>query len=627
MRTKHLLGTLLLFLSVFSLRADTDYWQQSVDYDMEIDFDANTHQFTGRQQLAYVNHSPDTLERVFYHLYFNAFQPGSMMDVRSRTIEDPDGRVGSQIAALQADEIGYQRINSLKHNGRAVSYAVEGTILVVELEDPILPGESAYFDMQFESQVPIQIRRSGRNNREGIDYSMAQWYPKICEYDHEGWHSNPYIGREFHGVWGNFDVEISIDAKYMVAATGYLQNPEAIGKGYGPNPEAQIEIPESGKLNWHFVAEMVHDFVWTADPDYIHDRLQVPGGPELHFFYQPNVTENWQTMKPYAVRCFQIMNETFGEYPYKKYSIIQGGDGGMEYAMATLIRGEGSINGLIGVTVHESIHSWYQHVLATNESLYSWMDEGFTSYAEDYVMNQFRQTPVRNPHFGSYLGYLSLVERGEEPSTTHSDHYNTNYAYGRAAYSKGAVCLHQLGYVIGEEILLRGMKRYFNTWKFRHPTVREFKRVMEKESGMELDWYFEYWITSTKTIDYALTYEKGGKSVTLSREGLMPMPIDLLVTYKDGSQEYYYIPMLLMRGEKSENPYPNATRIVLPDWPWVQPAYQVDLPKSLTEVESIVIDPSFRLADIERQNNYYPKVKKDKKEEIESYGANLPPLK
>ena len=623
MLTKHLWSLFFACLSFGSLKAD--YWQQEVNYEMEIDFDVNTHQFTGRQQLAYVNHSPDTLERVFYHLYFNAFQPGSMMDIRARNIDDPDRRIRNRIAGLGEDEIGYHKINSLSHNGRPVEYEVEGSILVVNLDQAILPGESAYFDMNFESQVPVQIRRSGRVNSEGIDYSMAQWYPKLCEYDREGWHTSPYIGREFHGVWGDFDVQISIDAKYMVAATGYLQNPEEIGKGYGPNPDAAIEVPESGKFNWHFRAEMVHDFVWAADPDYVHDRLQVENGPELHFFYQPNVAETWESMKPYAALCFQIMNKTFGEYSYDKYSVIQGGDGGMEYPMATLISGEGSLGGLISVTVHESIHSWYQHALATDELQYAWMDEGFTSYAQDFVMNQFRKNPLGNPQFSNYLGYLNMVERGlEEPSTTHSDHYNTNFAYGRMAYSKGAVCLNQLGYIMGHDEMHQAMKRYYNTWKFRHPTVTEFKRIMEKESGMELDWYFEYWINTTKTIDYALEYpDKNASSVTLRRLGLMPMPIDVLVTYQDGSQEYYYIPMVLMRGEKDENPYPDAQRIVLEDWPWVQPTYQLNLSQALPKVKSIAIDPSYRMADVNRINNHYPKPKKEKKAEIESYGANL----
>ncbi|NUO02857.1 MAG: M1 family peptidase, partial [Saprospiraceae bacterium] len=176
-----------LLLNPVLLVGQPDRWQQAVNYKMDIDFDVRTHRFEGEQELTYFNNSPDTLYRVFYHLYFNAFQPGSMMDMRSRTIPDPDGRVGDRISKLKPDEIGYHNILSLKQNGKKVSYKVVETILEVTLAEPIMPGSRTVFDMEFESQVPVQIRRSGRDNKEGIDYSMAQWYPKMCEYDYQGW--------------------------------------------------------------------------------------------------------------------------------------------------------------------------------------------------------------------------------------------------------------------------------------------------------------------------------------------------------------------------------------------------------------------------------------------------------
>ena len=205
---KHIL-ILTIFLANFAM--GQSYWQQKVSYTMDIDFDDTKHQFKGTQTLVYTNNSPDELDKVFYHLYFNAFQPESMMDVRSRTIKDPDSRVGDRISKLKPEEMGYQKINSLKMNGRKVNYTIVGTILEVELKKTIKPGESVTFDMDFEAQVPIQIRRSGRNSKEGVDYSMTQWYPKMSEYDREGWHANPYVGREFHGVWGDFDMTIHMN--------------------------------------------------------------------------------------------------------------------------------------------------------------------------------------------------------------------------------------------------------------------------------------------------------------------------------------------------------------------------------------------------------------------------------
>jgi len=227
---------LLILVSVLSYLQSfanpSDRWQQKADYEMKIDFDVNNHQFDGEQTIEYTNNSPDTLYKVYYHLYFNAFQPNSMMDVRSRTIKDPDRRVGDRISKLSPDEIGYHEIQELKQDGQELSYDVVGTILEVQLAKPIMPRSKTKLSMKFHSQVPLQIRRSGRNNAEGIDYSMAQWYPKLCEYDYQGWHANPYVGREFYGIWGDFKVDIEIDDSYVLAGSGIITNAKKIGRGY-----------------------------------------------------------------------------------------------------------------------------------------------------------------------------------------------------------------------------------------------------------------------------------------------------------------------------------------------------------------------------------------------------------
>ncbi|MEM6841672.1 MAG: M1 family metallopeptidase [Bacteroidota bacterium] len=604
--------TLFISLLPESLRGQSNYWQQRAEYTIEVEMNVGTNQLGGTQTLVYYNNSPDTLTRVFYHLYFNAFQPGSMMDVRSRTVADPDRRVMDRILYLGENEIGYQRISSLKQDGKDLSYEVVGTVLEVDLNQPILPGKKSTFEMEFTAQVPLQVRRNGRDNAEGIRYSMAQWYPKMAEYDEDGWHANPYVGREFYGIWGDFDVKITIDSSYVVGGTGILQNPEEIGHGYLAAGE-KLKRPKSDKLTYHFVAENVHDFMWAADPDYVHTTRQVPDGPLLRFFYQTDtLAENWQRLPEFTSKAFQYANKTFGKYPYAEFSVVQGGDGGMEYPMSTLITGHRSLRSLVGVTVHEFFHSWYQGVLGSNESLYAWMDEGFTSYATNRTMAQLfgggradGQEQAR-----SYGGYFALVQSGlEEPLTTHADHFDTNRAYGSASYSKGAVLLHQLSYVIGQDVLDRGMRRYFNEWKFKHPDVTDFKRVMEKESGLELDWYFEYFVNSTRTIDYGIRSvegEAGQARVTLERTGLMPMPQEVLVTYQDGSQELFYIPLQVMRGEKqAEGEY---ERTVLADWPWTFPTYQLMIDRPKRDIRQIMLDPSSKMADIDRSNNSYPSV-------------------
>ncbi|HET6527377.1 MAG TPA: M1 family metallopeptidase, partial [Balneolaceae bacterium] len=432
----------------------------------------------------------------------------------------------------------------------------------------------------------------------------------------DGWHPTPYIGREFYGVWGSFDVKITIDSSYVLGATGYLQNAEEIGYGYAE----EYDRPDSETLTWHWKAENVHDFMWAADPDYVHTTAQVPGGPTLHFLYQSDTVavnaeeysqeqlrSNWERLPEFTVKAFQFMSEHFGKYPYDKFSVIQGGDGGMEYPMATLVTGNRSLGSLVGVTVHEFIHNWFYGVLGSNETRFAWMDEGFTTYASALTMDHlFNNGQSERPLRGAYRSYFRLVESGmEEALDTPSDHYHTNRAYG-AVYFKGAVFLNQLRYIIGNETFADGMKRYFELWKFKHPDGRDFLRVMEEQSDMVLDWYYQYFIETTKTIDYGITSVIGNENntfVTLERHDLMPMPIDLMVTYNDGSRQLFYMPLRIMRNEKEGSAYAGVKRVIKPDWPWVNPTYTLEIDRPASEIKRIEIDPSQRLADINRENN------------------------
>ena len=571
------------------------YWQQRVEYNINIDFNHKNHQFVGQQNLIYFNNSPDTISKVYFHLYFNAFQPGSMMDVRSRSLPDPDSRVMDRISKLKKNEIGFHKIKMIQQSGMKLEYHIQGTVLEVELQNPLLPNQSTDFYLEYISQVPKQIRRSGRNNKEGIDYSMAQWFPKIAEYDKDGWHANPYIAREFYAPWGDFDVSISIHRDYVVAATGILQS----------------QINDNQKKTWRFKAEDVHDFVWAADPDYVHDILKVDSeNLELHFYYQKSsdeMVQNWKKLQDDTAEAFKFINKKFGKYPYSKYSIIQGGDGGMEYPMATLITGERTYSSLLSVTIHEVLHSWYQMLLGTNESYLAWMDEGFTSFAQNITfLNKFNNIynlDLINPLKKSYNRYYNFVKTGlEEPLSTHSDHFSTNEAYGVGSYTKGAIFLMQLSYIIGEDNLYKGLRRYYNQWKFKHPNEYDFIRIMEKVSGIELDWYLDYWIKTIHQIDYSVEVRDNDNKylgVIIRRIGKMPMPIEIEIQYDDFSTTNYYIPLSIMRGEKDLG----DNVVLLEDWEWVNDHYEFDIDLSEKKITKIEINPSGKMADVDKKNN------------------------
>lgn len=607
-----LLGILYLFITTIS--AQPDRWQQKIKYTIDVKLDVQANRISGTEKIDYYNQSPDTLKRIFLHLYWNAFQPNSSMDLRSKEMGktllaeprknfdglDWDARIKGRITKLTPDEIGNQQVKSVYINGISQVLKEQETILEVVLDKPILPKSKTVIEIVFEAQVPLQVRRSGRDNQEGIRYSMSQWYPKMVEYDYQGWHANPYIAREFYGVWGDFDVNITIDKKYMVAAGGDLLNAQELGFGYqqiGTMPKPVI----GNTLTWKWQANNVHDFMWAADPTFKMITRKTDKGPLLRIVYKQvdSLENSWQKMADTCAMVYPIMAKTFGAYPYKTYTFIQGGDGGMEYPMGTLIK-----SASIGTAIHEWMHSWYQMVLGTNESLYAWMDEGFTDYSSTRVLATLRNQ-AGFWYDASYRNYLALAKSGyEEPASTHADHFNTNYAYSIAAYSKGAIFLVQLGYIVGENSRDKILLSYYNQWKYKHPNPNDFIRVAEKETGMQLDWYKAYWINSTKTIDYSIgdiSLADGKTGITIKRMGKMPMPIDVLLTFKDGSKELHSIPLDIMYGQKK--PETTLPTTIHQPWRWVQPNYTFNSLRAISDIKSIEIDPTMRLADVNRSNN------------------------
>ena len=596
----------LLLVTFFSFTVSAQYWQQKVDYTMSVELDAKTADYTGVQKLVYTNNSPETLSKVFYHLYFNAFRPGSDMAIRLKNGGDRNGRFKVNIDSLSAFQSGYLKVSSLKQDGVPAKIIESGTILEVTLNKPLASGASTVLDLEFNGHVPDLVRRAGKNSKEGVAFSMAQWYPKMSEYDVDGWNTDPYTGREFHGVWGDFDVKITLDKDYTVGGSGYLQNADKIGKGYSDRKKAKSK---KGKITWHFIAPNVHDFTFAADTDYIHDIYPGPNNVDLHFFYKnnPEIIENWKKLQPLTAELMAFFNEKVGPYPYKQYSVIHGGDGGMEYAMLTLITGNRKFGSLVGVTAHEMAHSWFQHVLATNETKHEWMDEGFTSFISTLGTNKVLKVEKDFPHEGSYNGYFRLAKSGvEQPQSTNANRYHYNFAYESTAYSKGAVFLGQLGYIIGRDNLYKTLQAYYSEFKFKHPVPNDIRRIAERVSGIQLRWYLTDWTQTTNTIDYGITSveaEENATRISLERKGLMPMPLDVLIQYKDGTQEVHYIPITLMRGEK-EHPY-GWSWSFKKDWSWADPNYSFSINRSQEEIELITIDPTYYMADIDRENNTY----------------------
>ena len=609
---KLLLTIVFSAISIFSFSQQNAYYQQSAKYKMDIDIDAQNFTYQGNQTLTYINNSPDELKVVYFHLYWNAFKPNSMMDQRVQSQgKNGDSRLQtngvSRLASIPKEEEGAQNIHWIKQNGKDLKFEIQETIMKVELNTPIKPNSSTTFTMEWDAVIPQQIRRSGRNNREGIDMSMTQWYPKIAEYDYDGWATFDYIGREFHAPFADFEVNIKIDKDYIIGAGGTLENPLEV-KGY--DQKADIKSDSKNKATWKWTAKNILDFAFAADRDYTVESFTILDGPKIYYVYQKSEkTQLWEESKPYVTKFFQLMNATLGRYAYPSYAFIQGGDGGMEYGMCTLMLGEGrTLEGLVGLMVHEGGHSWNQQMLAYNESVRPWMDEGFTSYYDDLIMHQLfpPKEPVANPFVNSIKSYVNFTKTGkEEPAVWLADHHDGGNAYSIASYVKGEVFLVQLGYIVGEQNLSLIMKEFFNQWKMKHPTERDFLHIAQKTSGMDLKWFQHYWINTTKTIDYAIKnvkYEANSTTITLENKGSIPMPIDFSILTKDKKVVNYQIPMSMTHVWKTKDIYGDFN--TLDYWKWTQKEYTFTIPYNKSQISALGIDFSQRLADVNPEDNF-----------------------
>lgn len=615
-------GLLLLLLSPSFITA---YWQQHVKYDIDVRLIDSVHTLEGKLKVVYTNNSPDTLREVYFHLYYLAFQPGSMMDVNARKLNA--ARIWERISNLKPEEQGKYSFSRITVDAQHAPNEIQGTVLRVVLPYPLLPGAKTAIELDYVEQIPKQTRRGGWMSSEGVEYSMAQWYPKLAEYDEEGWHTQEYIGREFYGVWGDFDVAITLPSTFTVAATGQCMNPLEVGHGYeriarGERSGQQMPIDTPGMTTWKFRARTVHDFAWTADKLYVHDWTTWRDSITIHAIYKTSVLSYWKNALRYTEHALETYSQLYGDYPYRDFYNTHAGDGGMEYPQLIMNTGFRSEQSLAGVTAHEVAHQWFYGILANNESREAYLDEGFTSFATTIAMKRLfgehSELPGQErswldwliPKFSNksdnYRSYLSLAHAGyEEPLDLPHDWAREDVNAGQA-YSKQQAILSMLEYTLGDSVFAVGMRRYFDRWKFKHPKLRDFQKVMEETAHTDLDWFFDQWYRTTRTIDYAITglssaEAPGGyrTTVRLKNKELGVMPIDLTLTYADGSKDNASIPL----GFRHKTGYLKPDQsLYFPVWDWVDPSYEgsVITPKRVTVAE---IDTSLRLQDLNRLNN------------------------
>lgn len=605
------------FLAVFAATAFS--WQQNVHYRMWIDVDAANHTYQGHQQLIYRNNSPDTLHQIYYHLFYNAFKPGSVMDRRDHSI----GSGWKGIRSLRTNEEGDVAVQTLTQNGAALNWEVDETILRAELATPLLPGDSAVLEMKWRTKIPRIRRRGGWMSNEGVEFSMSQWYPKLAEYDRHGWHPDEYVDREFYGVFGTFDVHITLPARYIVGGTGTVTNPEEVQCGYEfADRDTLITSPAngSGEKTWKFHAENVHDFAWVADPEYVHQVVMWKRTP-IHLLYKRTFLTDrtfagWRYAGTWTKEILSYFSNRFGEYAWPQFTVAQAGDGGMEYPMLIMITGYRGLSSLYRVIAHEAGHQWYYGMMGNNETQEAWLDEGLAQFLTDEADRGLNGERLENPLSGLkrmvYVwdrsrwrdiesAYRLALNGYSEPLNTYHDRFRDGTT-ASLVYYKGEAVLRQLQYMFGDSLLDAAMRQYYADWQFRHPDTRDFERSMEVASGMRLDWFFNQWIGSNKTCDYALddvtsTRTADGNWTTtlaLSNRDEIIMPVDVQLTYEDGTTAIANIPV-----EDWKKP---GMDFHLPRWVWVDREYSTTFstPQRVTRAE---IDPSLTLMDLDHTNN------------------------
>jgi aminopeptidase N len=466
-------------------------------------------------------------------------------------------------------------------------------------------------------------------------YDIVHWYPRITVIDSKfAWNTDQHMDHEFYGDFGSFNVEITLPNHYVADGTGTLLNeqevlPDTLRKKLDINnfikkpynsPPSVITKKDGTKKTWKFSAINVHDFAFTADPTYRIGETNWDGVRCIALVQEPHCA-GWVNCSKYIAKVLEINSYNIGPYHHPKMIVADAQDG-MEYPMLTLCGGfDPEYRSLL---IHEMTHNWFQGMIGSNENYRAFMDEGFTQFytADTYqyidgplmieqkpksnYVEKFTE-PVRvldDQIYNSF--YANAVIRNEElPLNTHSDDFNGGIRHGGGygqVYTKTAAMLKNLEYVLGRSFFDKAMQHYFKQWKFCHPYPEDFRNSIIGFTGVDLNWFFDQWLETTKTVDYKIGRIKHKKNdvyeITFKRKGSMQMPIDFVVIDKNDSARHYYIPNTWF-----EKPTGATT---LPRWigwgPKLKPTYTATLNIG-TKIKNVIIDPSYRLADVDMTNN------------------------
>ncbi len=593
------------------------YWQQRVDYTIRATLDTGTHSVSGSETIRYTNHSPDTLHYLWLQVDQNIYKEGSL----GSFIYPEDARW-----AARGFQGGY-RIGGLSAQrgaagGRTrpapLATTVNGTMLRVDLDQPLPAGAAVTLSLDFSFQVPEH--GSDRMGRErftaGWLYEIAEWYPRLAVYDDvRGWNTEQYLGQgEFYLEYGDIDFTLTVPRSFIVAGSGTLLNPLEVLTAtqririararIADSTVAIVARDEAGKpetrpagasptLTWHFSAKNVRDVAWAAAPNFVWDASGW-NGILMQSYYPPEANADWANSTVYVRHTIKHYSEKWFPYPYPTAINIAGPVGGMEYPMIVFCGARAGGRGLYGVTTHELGHQWFPMMVGSNERLYAWQDEGFNTFINIYSERAFYRdtTGAASAGIDNWGNYAATGR--DVPSILPADRI-TAQALGAAAYDKPAIGLYLLRHEILSDTTRFDMafREYIRRWAFKHPTPADFFRTMEDGLGEDLSWFWRGWFYRNDVVDEAVdsvttaTDSAGTRSVRvwLSSPGQLPMPVDLTLTWGDGTKQ--------------------TARLPVEVW-YLGNHYVYDLP-STRDLVKVEIDAGHDIPDVRRANNVWTK--------------------
>ena len=583
------------------------YWQQEVDYHIEVSLDDSSKSIGGYFTMYYTNHSPNTLPFIYIQLMPNAYRGKKSALNNQLLAQDEQSLQFANIIYKGYIDSMHWKINGINVEPKLCRDSID--IVILEFLEPLLPGETVRIETPFYVKLPSShISRMGFK---GHAYYLTQWYPKPAVYDAYGWHPMSYLDKgDFYSEFGNYEVKITVPQNFVVAASGDLITPEEIialdtlsqySKTYQPPKKRKFLnkeiIPSKKNKTITFRINNVHDFAFCVDPELLllKDTIQVEGRPiVIQSFVKNYHLESWKDANQYVKEAIEFYSEELGPYPYQVFSLVDVDDitgGDLEYPTIAWINHSYSIEEPI---VHQVGHNWFYGIIASNERDESWMDEGINTFYESKFFT--KKYPNNKIHFNaqlldgskipyyqvSHYEYYSLARENRDQPVKTSSHLLSSENYDVLAYSKPAAFTWYLYNICGPDTFKKVMHEYYETWKFKHPMNADLHEIFKKYIGEKAFWFFEQGMVTNEKINYKIkSVKKSGDELVI--EILSPGEIETPIYIETFNSAYQKLEIY------SFDPVVGVENISIP--------YNA-------EIKWVAIDNNMSIPDVELSNNY-----------------------